>query len=76
MNIHILDLYSDEDYSVRIDEISGASPYIVGSVVSLSDATVTYNADYNTINIQGLTGVAKITLITNLNKILSSRCCL
>ena len=62
--------YSDEDYSVRIDEISGASPYIVGSVVSLSDATVTYNADYNTINIQGLTGVAKITLITNLNKIL------
>ena len=70
MNIHILDLTVMTDYSVRIDEISGTSPYIVGSVVSLSDATVTYNASYNTINIQGLTGVTKLTLITNLNKIL------
>ena len=57
-------------YRVRIDEIGGSSPYIVGSVVSLDNATVSYNAAYNTINIQGLTGVTKITLITDLNKIL------
>jgi hypothetical protein len=62
--------YEDDQYRVRIDEISGSSPYIPGSVVSLSDATVTFNADYNTINIQGLTGVSKISLTTNLRKIL------
>ena len=63
---------NESDYTVRIDEASGGSPYIVGSVVNLNDATVTYNSDYNTINIQGLTGVLKITLITNLNKILQA----
>ena len=61
---------TDDDYRVRIDEISGSSPYIVGSVVSLSEATVTFNAAYSTINIQGLTGVTKITLISTLSKIL------
>ena len=62
--------YEDSEYRVRIDEISGSSPYIPGSVVSLADATVTFNANYNTINIQGLTGVSKISLTTNLKKIL------
>tara|TARA_B100000035_G_scaffold315003_1_gene333426 strand:+ start:7241 stop:27043 length:19803 start_codon:yes stop_codon:yes gene_type:complete len=62
--------FEDDQYRVRIDEISGTSPFIPGSVVSLSTATVTYNADYNTIQISGLTGVSKISLTTNLIKIL------
>ena len=62
--------YSDDDYSVRIDEVSGSSAFIVGSVITLNSGDVSYNAAYSTINITGLTGVLKITLITNLDKIL------
>ena len=60
--------YSDDDYSVRIDEVSGSSAYIVGSVITLDGGDVSYNAAYSTINITGLTGVLKVTLITNLTK--------
>ena len=62
--------YSDDDYSVRIDEVSGSSAYIVGSVITLNGDDVSYNAAYSTINITGLTGVLKVTLIVNLTKIL------
>ncbi|AOO02099.1 hypothetical protein Np151112_088 [Synechococcus phage S-RIM2] len=62
--------YTDDDYSVRIDEVSGSSAFIVGSVITLDGNNVSYNAAYSTINITGLTGVLKITLITNLTKIL------
>ena len=60
--------YSDDDYSVRIDEVSGSSAYIVGSVITLNGDDVSYNAAYSTINITGLTGVLKVTLIANLTK--------
>ena len=38
--------YSDDDYSVRIDEVSGSSAYIVGSVITLNGDDVSYNAAY------------------------------
>ena len=62
--------YDINDYSIYIEEVAGGSPYIPGSVVSVSSNDVTYNAAYSTIQIQNLTGVLKITLITNLTKIL------
>jgi hypothetical protein len=62
--------YNDDEYSVRIDEVSGASPYIVGSVITIDSNSITYNAAYSTTQITGLTGVLKITLITTLSKIL------
>ena len=36
--------YSDSDYSVRIDEISGSSSFIVGSVVTLNSGDISFNA--------------------------------
>ena len=62
--------YNDDDYSVRIDEVSGSSPYIVGSVVTIDSDSITYNADYTTAQITGLTGVLKITLVSTLQKVL------
>ena len=62
--------YDINDYSIYIEEVSGGSPYIPGSVVTVASGDVTYNAGYSTIQIQNLTGVLKITLITNLTKIL------
>ncbi|NHK40189.1 hypothetical protein, partial [Thermus thermophilus] len=62
--------YSDDDYSVRIDEISGSSTFIVGSVVTISGGDISYNAAYSTATITNLTGVLKITLVANLTKIL------
>ena len=62
--------YSDDDYSVRIDEVAGGSAYIVGSVINIPSGNITYNAGYSTAQITGLTGVLKITLVTNLTKIL------
>ena len=62
--------YSDSDYSVRIDEISGSSSFIVGSVVTLNSGDISFNAAYSTAQITNLTGVTKITLIANLTKIL------
>ena len=62
--------YSDDDYSVRIDEISGSSTFIVGSVVTINGGDISYNAAYSTATITNLTGVLKITLVANLTKIL------
>jgi len=58
------------DYSVRIDEVAGGSPFIVGSVVQLSSSDVSFNAAYSTVQITNLTAVTKITLVANLDKIL------
>ena len=60
--------WEDGLYSVRIDEVS-TSEFIVGSVVSVGSSDVSFNAEYSTIQIGTLTGVEKITLITNLKKI-------
>jgi len=62
--------YSDDDYAVRIDEISGSSTFIVGSVVTINGGDISYNAAYSTATITNLTGVLKITLVANLTKIL------
>ena len=62
--------FQEDQYSVKIEEVSGVTNFVVGSVVSLSASDVSYNAGYTTINITNLTGVTKITLITNLDKVL------
>lgn len=62
--------YADDDYSIRIDEVSGSSAFVVGSVINVSSNDVSYNSAYSTIQITNLTGVTKITLIANLAKIL------
>ena len=59
-------------YSVRIEEVSGSSSYIVGSVVSITANDVSFNAGYTTIQVTNLTGVLKITLIATLNKTLQA----
>ena len=64
--------YADADYSVRIDQVSGSSAYIVGSVVTIGAGAITWNADYSQATISGLTGVLKITLVANLTKILQA----
>ena len=60
--------HSDNDYSIRIDEVSGSSPFIVGSVVFITSADISFNAAYTTTQITNLTGVLKITLVANLKK--------
>ena len=62
--------HSDTDYSIRIDEVSGSSPYIVGSVITITASDISFNSAYSTAQITNLTGVLKITLIANLTKIL------
>ena len=62
--------FATADYSVRIDEVSGSSAYIVGSVVQLTSGDISFNAAYSTTQITNLTGVLKITLVANLDKIL------
>ena len=63
--------YAQEDFTVRIDDTAPAgSPYIIGSVITPSDTQVAYNADRSQVTISGLTAVTKITLNTNLEKIL------
>ena len=62
--------HSDDDYSIRIDEVSGSSPYIVGSVITITASDISFNTAYSTAQITNLTGVLKITLIANLTKIL------
>ena len=59
-----------DEYSIRIDEISGSSSFIVGSVVSITSSDISFNSEYTTTQITNLTGVTKITLITNLIKVL------
>ena len=60
--------HSDDDYSIRIDEVSGSSPFIVGSVVQITSSDISFNAAYTTAQITNLTGVLKITLVANLSK--------
>ena len=61
--------HDDNDYSVRIDEIGGSSEYVVGTVISVGAGQLSFNSSYSTLQINGLIGVTKITLITNLQKI-------
>ena len=62
--------YATSLYLIRIVETSGTSPFIPGSVVEVSESDISFNADYNTIQITGLTAVTKISLVTNLQKII------
>ena len=64
--------YSDDDYSIRIDEISGSSTFIPGSVININSGDISFNAAYTTAQITNLTGVLKITLIANLQKTLQA----
>ena len=64
--------YSDDDYSVRIDEVAGGSTFIVGSVININSGDITFNAAYTTAQITNLTGVLKITLVANLSKTLQA----
>ena len=66
--------YNINDYTVRIDATAPAgSPYIVGSVITPTSDTVSWNADRTELTIGAspnqLTAVTQITLITNLEKI-------
>ena len=72
--------YAEADYNIRIEEVSGTSPYIVGSVVSVPTVDdgqgnlvpqISYNSDYSSATITNLTGVTKISLIANLSKIVN-----
>ena len=60
--------HSDDDYSIRIDEITTGSPFIVGSVVFITASDISFNAAYTTAQITNLTAVTKITLVANLTK--------
>ncbi|AXF41237.1 virion structural protein [Cyanophage S-TIM4] len=63
--------HSDIDYAIRIDEVSpSGSPFIVGSVVTITSSDISFNSAYSTAQITNLTGVLKITVIANLTKIL------
>ncbi|AIX14473.1 structural protein [Synechococcus phage S-MbCM6] len=62
--------FSLNDYSVKIIETSGATTFVPGSVVGIEESDVSYNSERNTIQITGLTGVTKITLVADLEKIL------
>ena len=57
-------------YSVKIEEVSGSSSFIVGSVVNISASDISFNAAYTTAQITNLTGVLKITLVSTLSKTL------
>jgi hypothetical protein len=60
--------YTDDDYNVRIDEVSGSSPFVVGSVVTIDSGDISFNTAYSEATVTNLTGVLKITLIANLAK--------
>ena len=62
--------YNSNDYSIRVDEITGSSPYAVGSVVTLANNQVAFNATKDIMTISNLTNVTKITIVANLSKIL------
>ena len=62
--------FSVDAYSVRIDEISGSSSFITGSVVSITASDISFNSDKTTAQITNFTGVTKITLIATLDKVL------
>ena len=62
--------FAADVYSVRIDEVSGSTPYITGSVVEITTNDISFNAAKTTAQITNLTGVTKITLIADLDKLL------
>ena len=64
--------FAADVYSVRIDEISGSSSFITGSVVQITASDITFNTAKTTAQITNLTGVTKITLIANLDKLLQA----
>ena len=64
--------YSTDDYTIRIDEISGSSNFAVGSVITLSSGDISFNADKDIATITNLTGVSKITIVANLTRILQA----
>jgi len=59
-----------DSYSVKIEEISGSSSFIPGSVVSITSSDISFNSAKTTAQITNLTGVTKITLISTLDKVL------
>ena len=73
-NLHqfaqFIETFDDSNFVIKVSEISGTSPYVPGSVINIAESNVSYNSDYNTIQITGLTGVTKIDLIATLEKIL------
>jgi hypothetical protein len=62
--------WGTEVYKARILETSGTSPYIPGSVIEIPSSSLSWNAEYSTVQITGLTAVVKIDLIADLTKIL------
>ena len=62
--------FSQNDYAVKILETSGTTTFVPGSVVAIEESDISYNSARNTIQITGLTGVTKITLVADLEKIL------
>ena len=62
--------FNTDFYSVKIEEVSGSSTFIVGSVVNISASDISFNAAYTTAQITNLTGVLKITLVSTLSKTL------
>ena len=62
--------FAADVYSVRIDEVSGSTPYITGSVVEITASDISFNTAKTTAQITNLTGVTKITLIADLDKVL------
>ena len=62
--------WGTEVYKARILETSGTSPYIPGSVIEIPSSSLSWNAEYSTLQITGLTAVVKIDLIADLTKIL------
>ena len=63
-------IFSEDDYLIRIDTTTSGSPYVVGSVASISSSQISFTSDKQQITITGLTGVSKISLVTNLTRIL------
>ncbi len=62
--------FNTDFYGVKIEEVSGSSTFIVGSVVNISASDISFNAAYTTAQITNLTGVLKITLVATLDKTL------
>ena len=62
--------FNTDFYSVKIEEVSGSSSFIVGSVVNITASDISFNAAFTTAQITNLTGVLKITLVSTLSKTL------
>ena len=66
----VFDSQDTENYRIRIDTISGSSTFIPGSVVTITNSQISFNSDFTTCQITGLTGVLTATIITTLDKVL------